>query len=246
MSALSAMKRALDAALGIFYPELCQLCGTARASAREGYVCSDCRCQVRWVKEPWCQRCGKPFAGDLTTPFECANCRGLDLHFSQARSGVVFDGPVREALHRYKYNRQPWFEPFLADLLLETAGSAVNRADWDVIIPVPLHRLKQSEREFNQAEVLARHLGAHGGIPVNKRALKRVEYTRTQTQLSRNERLANVRKAFAMREGLRLNGERVMLFDDVMTTGATADACARVLLQNGASRVGVWTLARGM
>jgi ComF family protein len=99
---------------------------------------------------------------------------------------------------------------------------------------------------FNQAERLAHRLGAATGIAVNKRLLRRVLPTRTQTQLSRQERLANVRNAFAMRKGQRLNGERVVLVDDVFTTGATTNACARVLMGAGAGEVCVWTVARGV
>ena len=98
-----------------------------------------------------------------------------------------------------------------------------------MIVPVPLHPTKQREREFNQAERLASRLGAATRIPVNNRLLQRVVPTRTQTQLSRQERLVNVRNAFAMRAGQRLNGERIVLVDDVFTTGATTSACARVL-----------------
>lgn len=198
------------------------------------------------MEEPWCKRCGKPFAGALTNPFECSNCRDMELQFCQARSGVIFDGPVREALHRYKYNRQPWFEPFLVELMGQTIAPELKAADWDVIVPVPLHRVKASEREFNQAEILGEHLARQTGVPLEAGWLRRVEYTRTQTALTRAERLQNVRQAFAMQRGAKVAGQRVALFDDVMTTGATADACARVLLQSGASRVSAWTLARGM
>jgi ComF family protein len=118
--------------------------------------------------------------------------------------------------------------------------------NWHTIVPVPLHPAKQREREFNQAERLADRLGAFTQIPVNKRLLRRVIPTRTQTQLSRPERLANVRNAFAMRQGQRLNGERIVLVDDVFTTGATTSACARVLTSAGAGEVCVWTVARGI
>ena len=114
-----------------------------------------------------------------------------------------------------------------------------------MIVPVPLHGLKEQEREFNQAERLARRLGAATGIPVNARLLRRVTPTRTQTLLSRSERAANVRHAFAHREGHSARGRSIVLVDDVLTTGATTNACARVLRAAGASQVCVWTVARG-
>jgi len=236
----------LDAGLGLLYPEVCQLCGEARATPAEGYVCAGCRAKARFIQQPFCQRCGRPFEGDITTQFECANCQEMEWHFESARSAVVARDPVLEVIHRYKYQRALWFEPFLADLLIRAAVPVLGQQKPSMIVPVPLHPTKQREREFNQAERLARHLGAAMQIPVNNRLLRRVVPTRTQTQLSRQERLANVRNAFAMRGGQRLNGERIVLVDDVLTTGATTSACARVLTAAGAGEVCVWTVARGV
>ena len=113
-------------------------------------------------------------------------------------------------------------------------------------MPVPLHPARLREREFNQAERLARRLSAAMGIPLNTRLLQRVIPTQTQTLLSRAERLANVRRAFALRGAPALQGERIVLIDDVFTTGATTSACARVLRGAGAGQVSVWTVARGI
>jgi ComF family protein len=223
----------LNAGLGLFYPEVCQLCGEERATPVEGYVCGGCRAKARFIREPFCQRCGRPYEGDITHPFECANCREMEWHFQSARSAVVARDAVLDVIHRYKYQRALWFEPFLADLLIRAAGPVLGQQKPSMIVPVPLHPTKQREREFNQAERLARRLGAAMQIPVNKRLLRRVVPTRTQTQLSRLERLENVRNAFAMRGGQRLNGERIVLLDDVFTTGATTSACARVLTAAG-------------
>ncbi len=236
----------LNVGLGFLYPEICQLCGEQRATAKEGYVCGRCRSHVRFIKPPFCERCGLPFEGDLTTPFECANCREMELHFSAARSAVVAHGAVLEIIHRYKYRRALWFEPFLAGLLLCEAVPALRGQHWDLIVPVPLYPLKQREREFNQAERLAVHLAAATEIQVNKKLLQRVRFTNTQTRLTRSQRAANMRGAFTMRHGARLDGERVILMDDVFTTGATTSACAQTLLAAGAGEVCVWTLARGL
>jgi competence protein ComFC len=245
MSAFAnSVKSWLNAGLGWLYPEICQLCGGARATPGEGYVCGGCRAKVRFIEPPFCQRCGRPFEGDITTPFECSNCREMEWHFQSARSAVVARDPVLEVIHRYKYQRALWFEPFLADLLIRSAGPAIAGAQ--MIVPVPLYPTKEREREFNQAERLAKRLGAATRLPVNKRLLRRVLPTQTQTQLTREERQANVRRAFAMRNGQRLNGERIILLDDVFTTGATTSACARVLTAAGAGEVWVWTVARGI
>lgn len=236
-----------NAALAIVYPEVCQICRAERATVAGGYVCATCWRQVRFIRPPFCERCGLPFEGELTTTFECTNCREMELHFSSARSAVAAGGMVLEIIHRYKYQRALWFEPFLADLLIREAAPVLRGAAWDWIVPVPLHPAKQREREFNQAERLARHLAAATNIPVHARLLKRIEPTLTQTRLTRPERAANVRRAFALQKaGLDLPGARIVVLDDVFTTGATTSACARALKQAGAAEVCVWTVARGL
>jgi ComF family protein len=201
---------------------------------------------VRFIKPPFCECCGLPYEGEMTTHFECSNCREMELHFRSARAGVVAGKLVLEVIHRYKYQRALWFEPFLADLLLRASRSALSSERWDMIVPVPLHPLKKREREFNQAERLAARLSGAVRIPVNTRMLRRVEPTRTQTLLTREERAANVRHAFVVRSGCPLDGERVIIVDDVLTTGATTSACARALRKAGAGEVCVWTVARGL
>ena len=247
MSALTDYTRCwTNAALAFFYPENCQHCRRRRATPAEGYICPDCWLQTRFIKPPFCQLCGLPFEGELTAPFECANCREMELHFTAARSAVVARGVVLDVIHRYKYQQALWFEPFLTGLLVRAAAPEFRQARPDVIVPVPLHPLKQRERGFNQAERLSDRLSAATKIPVNKNCLRRVIPTSTQTKLTRRERAENVRRAFAVQPGTKFNGERIVLVDDVFTTGATTSACARALRAAGAGEVCVWTVARGL
>lgn len=240
------MKGWFEAGLSFFYPEVCQICSAGRATRHEGFVCFDCGQHVRFIAPPYCERCGLPFQGEITTAFECSNCHDVELHFTAARSAVLARDLVLDVIHRYKYRRALWFEPFLADLLVRQAGPVLRREAWDMIVPVPLHGLKEQEREFNQAESLSRRLGAATGIPVKARMLRRVTPTSTQTLLNRTERAANVRHAFSLRDGHSLRGQSIVVVDDVLTTGATTNACARVLRAAGAAKVCVWTVARGI
>ena len=234
-------------ALTFVYPDVCQVCYKSHATAAEGYVCSECWRQVRFVVPPMCDRCGLPFEGEISDRFECANCRELDLAFSTARSAVAAKGMVLDIIHRWKYSRALWFEPFLAALLVREAEPALRAGGWDSIVPVPLHPVKQAEREFNQAEHLAQHLGEATGLPVETTSVRRVSATRTQTQLSREERARNMSRAFSNGPGAKsLKGKRVVLVDDVLTTGATTSACADILRTCGATDVCVWTVARGL
>jgi ComF family protein len=233
-----------DALLNLIYPPVCQVCQERRAGMKEGYVCGHCWSQVRFVAAPFCERCGLPYDGSMTRPFVCGNCADLVFHFRFARSAVIANPLLLQVIHRYKYDHALCFEPFLADLLLRQAVPSLKNEKWDLIVPVPLYPAREREREFNQAERLARHLSRATQIPVDTRLVRRVKPTQTQTQLNRAERAENVQAAFAPR-GRTLSGEKIILLDDVLTTGATTSACARVLRKAGAGDVCVWTVARG-
>jgi ComF family protein len=230
----------------LVYPEACQLCHAERASAATGLVCAKCWTNVRFIRPPFCDQCGLPYEGNLTTPFVCSNCHELKFHFTSARSAVVAKSVVLEAIHRFKYSHALWFESFLADLLVREAAPELRRGNWDFLVPVPLHPLKFREREFNQAERLAGHLSRATQIPLNSQILRRVNPTATQTLLTRGQRAANMKNAFAVRSGTKLTGKRIVVVDDVFTTGATTNACAQALQGAGAAEVCVWTVARGL
>lgn len=234
------------AALGLVYPEVCQFCQTEPAPIESGLVCGKCWTKVRFIRPPFCERCGLPFEGDITTHFNCSNCQELKLHFSSARSAVVARSVVLEAIHRFKYSRALWFENFLADLLVREAAPVLANRGWDFIVPVPLHPLKLREREFNQAERLARYLSRHTKIPLQSRCLRRIHHTATQTLLNRGQRASNMKNAFTVTECKSLGKLRIVLVDDVFTTGATTNACAQALRRAGAAEVCVWTVARGL
>ncbi len=242
----SAFKWWLDASLSFFYPEICQICGTSRAGPADGFVCGQCWENVHFIRAPFCERCGLPFEGEITVSFECRNCGEMDLQFSKARSAVAARGMVLEIIHRYKYQRALWFEPFLADLLIRQAVPVLQREKWEMIVPVPLHPAKHNQREFNQAERLGRRLAARTGLVLQTDALQRRTDTRSQTRLSRQERAANMRSAFVVSDPASVRGRRIVLVDDVFTTGATTSACARVLKSAGAREICVWTVARGL
>jgi competence protein ComFC len=240
------VQTALTTTLGLFYPKVCALCQDEPAAAEAGFVGAKCRQLVQFVRPPFCKRCGLPFEGDLTTSFECNNCRDMELYFSSARAAVVAKTVVLEAIHHFKYSRALWFENFLAGLLLGEAVPILRGQNWNFIVPVPLHPLKQREREFNQAELLAAQLSRAAGVPLNTNLLRRVKSTATQTLLRRDQRAVNMRGAFAVHNRLKLDGEKIILVDDVFTTGATTNDCARALRAAGAGDVCVWTVARGL
>ncbi|HAB19357.1 MAG TPA: ComF family protein [Verrucomicrobiota bacterium] len=241
-----AARTAIESTLGLVYPNVCQLCQDEEATAAEGYVGSNCRRQLRYLQPPYCHRCGLPFRGAITQAFECANCQEVDFAFESVRAAVLAEGVALEVIHRFKYQQARWFEPFLSDLLVAAAKPVLTGAGWDLLVPVPLHPVKQRHREFNQAERLARHLGKAAQLPVRTDLVRRIEPTLTQTRLSRAARAANVRRAFRGVTGKPIEGAAVVIVDDVLTTGATTDAVARQLRRMGAARVCVWAVARAV
>ena len=245
-SGTNLFSRWLNRGLALLYPEVCQLCQAEPATPREGFVGSQCWSQAHFIRPPFCDRCGLPFSGEITTSFVCTNCNELEFFFTSARSAVVAKTVVLEAIHRFKYSRALWFEPFLADLLIREAAPGLSQQPWDGLLPVPLHPLKEREREFNQSALLARRLSRATRIPCLEKILHRERDTATQPHLNRHQRAANMHSAFAVRPGTSLAGRRLVLVDDVFTTGATTNACARALRAAGAAEVCVWTVARGL
>lgn len=195
------------------------------------------------IAEFFCVSCRTPFqnAFPLDAEGRCALCRTGLRGFDAAYCFGSYEGTLRELIHLYKYGRIQTLARPLADLL---AAALPLDERFDAVTPVPLHWRKQWQRGFNQSDLLARVLARRRGIPV-VRALRRARSTQTQAGLSNAERRKNVAAAFQCRRGGgTLAGRRVLLIDDVMTTGSTAAACARVLKQAGAARVVLLTVAR--
>ena len=223
------------------FPATCQICCERRAEPVNGYVCGQCLRDVRPIKPPWCNQCGLPFDGGFTETSICLNCHETEWYFDYARSLFTARGLVRDVIHRFKYNHAHYFQP-LIDIWLKSASRFPDTSH-DLVIPVPLHPFKEREREFNQAEHMANIISSLWKTPLNTNAVERIKYTEAQTHLSRAKRMRNMQGAFAIKRNCKIQGV-MLLVDDVMTTGATVNACAHVLKQAGASTVNVITLAR--
>lgn len=245
-------------ALNLLYPRVCRSCDWHLAGVDPGnplseWFCTVCEDQLRPVREPYCARCGEAYDGALVGEFRCENCADRELAFDFAIAGYQAQGVVRNLIHQFKYSSDLSLRACLGDLLLRTLDEPRLRGEdlsqW-LLIPVPLHSSRQREREFNQSEELCRCLSRRTGIPM-ARVLERRRSTGHQASLTRSERLANLRSAFSVpesfhKQGGKLVGKRILLVDDVFTTGATTDACARVLRREaGVEKVVVITVARG-
>lgn len=193
---------------------------------------------------PFCQRCGEPFEGQISDVFTCSSCQTYTWAISQARAAYISDGCVRETIHAFKYERQFHHLPQLAKWLEEGHHRFYADQPFDAIAPVPLYWSRKWTRGFNQARELAYHLSHKTNIPLLD-CLKRVKKTKTQTRLRRNERFQNQHNAYALKNGIDVQNAKLLLIDDIFTTGATTDACARVLRKAGAADISVLTVARG-
>lgn len=239
------LREVLRSALGLLYPRQCQVCGETRFCHRFAFLCDDCFASAPPIEPPWCERCGLPFSGLFGKTFECPNCRDAGLEFEMARSAVRFRGVVRRAIHGLKYRRELFWIPALEAWFLAGAVPHLGEQRWDAVVPVPLHPVRERERGLNQAAILARALSRARGIPFRPRALQRARFTETQTHLDRAERQQNLHGAFRVRRPRTLAGCRVLLVDDVLTTGSTLSECAATLRADGADPALVLTLARG-
>ena len=232
----------------LLYPPFCTVCALPTVAGT--HLCVGCvaeAAQLRWGAPALCRRCSRPFWGAAPLPEVCAECQ----HWSPAFDCVVapcrFGGVVREVVHQLKYDGKRHLRHLVSDWMQEGLSDARLRdPPAEVLVPVPLHWWKHRLRGFNQAEVLAAELSGNTGVRMIS-ALRRVRSTGTQTQLAREERRANVRGAFATRPECerQIQGRHVLLVDDVLTTGATLDACAGALLRGGAASVRALTAARG-
>src|SRR6266566_5137095 len=233
----------LQSAVSLLYPPLCTICGR---SVRVGeYLCDQCETKAVRIVAPFCQKCSEPFDGALTGVFTCANCAHRAIHFDAAVSAYRGRGIVRQIIHEFKYGRQIHLRHLVARWLHAALDDERLRGrQFAIMVPVPLHATRLRERGFNQASLLAALLSAQTSIS-SKPVLERIRYTTTQTALDRSERMENLHNAFRLRKNADVRGLRVLLIDDVLTTGSTLSECARVLKRAGAISVHAATAARG-
>jgi ComF family protein len=239
--ARSAAYRIWRGTVDLITPPKCLSCG--QGVAQGAALCVPCWHKLNHISAPVCEALGTPFAFDegegALSPAAIAD----PPRFVRGRAAVAFDEASRDLVHQLKYRDRQ--EAGLAMARMMAAAAPQILADCDVIVPVPLHRFRLWKRRFNQAAFLALRLVEHSGKPCLTDVLERQKATRSQVGLDAEARQKNVRRAFAINPDMqhRIGGKRVLLIDDVRTTGATANACADMLLKGGASAVDVLTFA---
>ena len=225
--------------IDLIFPPRCAICKNKDRNA----ICENCLGKVAYLDLPICRLCGKPrdryFSQDL-----CADCAGGGIPFALSRSVALYDGVMKEAIHKFKFDGKKALAPFLGRLLvayLRKGDIPVN--EMDVIIPVPLSASREKQRGYNQSKLLAEEICRHYPIPLDDSSLKKIKDVAPQFELSRKERLRNVRGAFRSSP---LPGKSVLLIDDIYTTGATVREASSALKAAGAKNVYALTLARAV
>jgi competence protein ComFC len=241
------LKDAIGALTSVLFPAPCRICEQPLLNASRIPICENCLGSFERIVEPMCECCGRPFISAAASDAKrslCRLCRANFFAFEQARSFAIYSDALFEAIVLMKYEEVTrlgnWFASRLAEVFAQTSP------EWrpDMVVPVPLHAGRMRERGYNQAELIAQPLAKRLGIPMNARLLVRVKPRPPRLLLSRSERWKSVRGAYATREEVRIDKLRVLLVDDVLTTGATLDSCARALKKAGAAEVLGLTVAR--
>jgi ComF family protein len=240
---------ALQQLVNFLYPPRCAACDAPFDGSVEYRVCAACLARAEPVPGPHCEVCGGPLESVMNAQTRCSRCIGNRPSFRRAtavaryRSSAEDEaGTLPALLRRHKYGLDQAVGRAIAEYLGDQLP--LDARDYDVIVPIPLHRRRLWWRGFNQAALLADEVARRLGLPLDASSIARTRYTPPQTARDHDARRRNVRRAFAVKRTARIRGLRVLLVDDVMTTGATVDECSRVILAAGAASVDVFTLAR--
>lgn len=238
------------ALLRFVLPGDCAICQGPLGVGSRSVACGACWSGIRVLNPPFCPRCGRPFWGRAFAyppSHLCQGCRTRPPQYVLARSAVLYerDDALRELLLLFKHGRRIALGGHLGRLMAERTEGLFGHVPVDAVVPVPLHRARERERGFNQADILASVVARRLDRPVLRKTVERRRATPPQVGRVR-ERARNVRGAFAVRKPEKIAGRSLLLVDDVLTTGATVNECAKVLMKAGAGPVLVYTLARAL
>ena len=226
--------------LELLYPPRCPVCqGVLRGKES---VCRPCKGKLHYISEPKCKKCGKGI--EKQEQEYCADCQRFSHAFDRGLSVFVYDEVMRRSISMFKYHNRREYAVFYATQMYEQYRVFLNAWRPEVILPVPIHRQKRRQRGFNQAELVAKELSKCSGIPVDSEYLSRNARTTPQKELNRRQRKENLKSAFVVNEQKK-GYQRVLLVDDIYTTGATMDAISEILRENHVKNIFFLTICVG-
>lgn len=227
----------------LLIPYECPGCG----KLSDRFICPDCEKRVGRIAEPYCKVCGRQLPTGVRDTSDCRECRDAKIPFDLCRSFFLYSPPVNELVKRFKFRRNYTAGRWLVEnAIASLAGNSDYLPDYggaDFLAPVPLHPIRRVSRGFNQSDYIAEGFGRYWDIKVSN-CLARRRHTRPQSLLPLKERVKNVKGAFAVRKNADVKGRKIILVDDVMTSGATVRECSRILKAAGADKVYILTIAR--
>jgi len=241
------LRTASDALVSVIFPAGCRICDQLLTDSRRVPICQQCLASLQRITPIACETCGLPlpgFAQKEGQPLLCSACKDKTYAFDCARSYAIYDGPLVRAILLLKFEQIEPLGIWFAERLVEVVQSEAEKLAPDVVVPVPLHRQRERERGYNQAALISKPVAKRLRLPHKAVLLVRTRARPDKRILSLEERWESVRGAFATRPGSRVDNLRVLLIDDVLTTGATLDSCARALRDAGAKSVVALTVAR--
>ena len=235
--------------LDFLFPAECVHCHNFAGDNRVLIFCRPCWDKIPILTGPVCPRCGKPLASEAALQYSpnflCGDCRILVPDFDRVFSVARYDGILREAIRQFKFYQKTGLGKHFVQLLISYMPDNIEWTSYQTILPVPLHKKRKRERGYNQASILARHLARHYRLNFIQNNLIRIKHTEAQWPIKeRGQRQANVKNAFHLRFPFQVQDQHLILIDDVFTTGATVNECAKTLKKAGAKSVLVLTVAR--
>ena len=235
----------LNALLDIFLPPRCHICRTLIPGSGPLHICDSCYAGLPIISPPFCSICGIPLQGTGES-HPCGRCITAPPPYRAARAALRHEGACRDLIHAFKYRGKSQLRRPLGLLTARLLADFSQSCQPDLLVPVPLHRSRLRSRGFNQSVLLAELLAKQWQIPLQRQLLQRTRATTPQMELTRTERLTNLQGAFKVRDNTLVSDRRIMLVDDVFTTGSTLAACATALLQAGCREVTAVTVAHAL
>jgi ComF family protein len=235
------IKKLCKNSFDLLFPARCFLCNSITA---ETGLCVDCWQEINFISPPYCKKCGHPFDVEIDKNVLCGNCISSPPPYKQAFGLFKYDEHSRKIIHKIKYSDKTNFIPYFTNILSFGAKEIIGKVD--IILAVPMHRLKYLSRKYNQSQLIAYNLAKQNRKLYYPDLIIKAKVNKPQSGLSKKERKANVAGVFAVKEKYRatMKGRKLLLIDDVMTTGETINACTKLLLKKGCKSVYVLTLAR--
>ncbi len=222
-------------AIELLFPRKCVMCDTVlpqmvfeKDEGAIGYLCDDCKKKYSPIKEPLCKKCGRALRQEEKE--YCSECTVRIREFSSGRAMFTYEGDMKKVMYRFKYSNMKWYAEFFEKVCVENLSGWIKDMDFDLVIPVPLHRKKYKKRGYNQADIIGRRIAERLDITYSDSVVERSAETAPQKFLGFEERKNNLKNAFNIRnDSVLLDCEKVLIVDDIFTTGATVDSIAELL-----------------